>query len=170
MGEKQKFITRRFTYEGLLNYKELFRIMDFWLRDKFYDKHEKRSEEYQTPTGKQIDFEFTPWKKVTDYYKINIKIEGLITNLKEVEVEKNGQKVKMHHGRVNIKITGYLVVDYEPRWSIKGRPLLYFIRTLYDQYIYAMMTRKYYKMVIDHVNSLYNHMASYVNIEQYKMD
>src|SRR3989344_1839273 len=102
MGEKQKYIVKTFSYEGQFNYRELFRILDVWLREKFYDKWEKRNEQYMTADGMCLETEFTPWKKVTDYYKIIIKIEITGTNLKEVEVELHGKKVKMHEGKVSI--------------------------------------------------------------------
>ena len=70
MGDKHKIIAKKFTYEGLFDFKDMFRIMDVWQRDKFYDKFEKRTEQYINPDGtKHMEYEFTPWKKVTDYFK-----------------------------------------------------------------------------------------------------
>jgi len=166
MGEKQKYIVKTLSYEGLFNYREFFRILDVWLREKFFDKWEKRNEQYMTADGMCLETEFTPWKKVSDYYKIIIKIEITGTNLKEVEVEVNGKKVKMHHGRVSVKLTGYLVVDYFNLWQ---KPLLYFLRDIFDKYIYWRITKKYIDMVLDDVNSLYNHLRSYLNMEEYKV-
>lgn len=167
MGEKQKYIVKTFSYEGLLNYRELFRILDVWFREKFYDKFEKRNEQYMTPEGLCLETEFTPWKKTTDYYKIIIKVELTGTNLKEVEVDAQGKKIKMHQGRISIKLTGYLVVDYEGRW---GKPVLYFLRDMYDKYIYWRITKKYIEMVLDDVNNLYNHLRAYLNMNPYKVE
>ena len=74
MAEKHKLIDKKFGYEGYFNYRDLYRIMDVWFREKFYDKDEKFNEEYQTPSGKHIHIEFVPWKKVTDYFNMNIKV------------------------------------------------------------------------------------------------
>jgi len=170
MGEKQKYIVKTIAYDGLLNYRELFRILDVWLREKFYDKKEKRNEQYMTAEGMNIETEFIPWKKVTDYFKIMIKIEITGTGLKEVEVELHGKKTKMHQGKVSIKITGYLVVDYEvlgvSQWS---KPVLYFLRDIFDKYVYWRITKKYIEMTLDDVDSLYNHLRAYLNMEQYKV-
>ncbi len=162
MGEKQKIIKREISYEGLFDYKEFFRRMDFWLRDKFYDKWEKRSEEYVAPDGtKTMEFEFTPWKKTTHYHKIVIKIELWISGLKEVEIDVDGEKKRMNEGKMRIAFTGYLVVDYENKWE--KSPLLYFIRDLYDKFIYSYITKKYYNMAVDDVNDLINTLNTYLN-------
>ena len=166
MGEKQKYLTKSFSYEGLFNYRELFRVMDVWFREKFFDKFEKRTEQYELPDGIALDFEFTPWKKVTDYFKIIIKVELTGKGIKEVDVEINGKKTKVQEGKINVKLTGYVVVDYDGKWS---KPLLYFLRDIYDKYVYWHITKKYIHMAVDDVNSLYDHMRTYLNMAQYKV-
>ena len=167
MGEYQKLVVQKLSYEGLFNYKELFRIMDFWLRDKFYDKFEYRNEEYNTDKGKEIVTEFKPWKKVTDYYKIIIKIEFHLLDIHKVEVERNGKKVMMDEGKCEVKLTGYLIPDYE-HWWIK-KPMHYFLRDMFERFVYWYITRKYQGMVIDHVADLYHHLSTYLNVTPYKV-
>ena len=166
MGEEQKLYVKRLSYEGFFNFKEVFRTMDFWIRDKFYDKREHRYEEFKTPEGKQIELEFKPWKKVTDYYKIQIKIEMFVKGLRDVVIERNGKKVPMQHGSINIKLSGYLIVDYEHYWN--KTPLLYFIRDMFDRFVYWYITKKYMKMTIDHIDDLYYTLSTYLNINTYK--
>jgi len=166
-GEKQKFVNKAFTFEGLFSYKDFFRILDVWLRDKFYDKFEKRNEEFVKPDGsKQIDIELTPWKKTTDYYKLTMKIEIIVSNLREVEIEQDGRKIRLQRGKIDAKIGGYLYVDYEGRWAT---PVQYFIRDIFDRYVNSRITKKYYDMAIDDVTDLYNTLTSYLNMYQYKM-
>lgn len=167
MGEKQKYISKGFKFEGIFNYEEFFRIMDVWMRDKFWDKFEKRNEEFLKPDGtKQIEIEFTPWKKYTDYYKATLKIEMMVTDLKEVEIEQDGKKKKMHKGKIEWKISGYLVVDYEHRWN---REVWYFIRDVFDKFVNRRITKKYYDLLIDDCNELYNTLTAYLNMHAYKM-
>ena len=161
MGEKQKFIVKNLAYEGLLDYKHFFRIMDFWFRDKFYDKSEKLNEEFVGPQGKFMEFEFVPWKKVTDFWKIVIKVEGKISNLRPVVVNIGGKEERMHHGKVNLRVTGYLNADYKQRHN---KALSYFLRDLFDKYIYHHVTTKYYAMVVDHVTELVNVLEAYLNM------
>ena len=168
MGEKQKYIVKKISYEGFFSFREVFRIMDWWMRDKFYDKHEKKTEEQTKPTGKQLDYEFTPWKKYTDYHKGIIKIEVIAQNLKEVDVVIRGEKRRMQHGKLNIKLTGYLIVDYENLWERTA--LLTFLRDIFDKYFHWYITKKYSNMIVDHVNDLYYAVSSYLNTTQYKIE
>ncbi|PIN85897.1 hypothetical protein COV19_07440 [Candidatus Woesearchaeota archaeon CG10_big_fil_rev_8_21_14_0_10_44_13] len=167
MGEKQKYIGKSFKFEGLFNYRDFFRIMDVWLRDKFFDKYEKRNEEYVKPDGtKTVDIEFTPWKKYTDYYKAVFKIEIMISDMKEVEIEQNGQKVRLNKGKINFKVTGYLIVDYEDRWN---KALQYFIRDIFDKFVNRAITKKYHDLLITDCNDFVNTLTSYLNMNAYKL-
>ncbi|MDO8642268.1 MAG: hypothetical protein Q7R76_01600 [Candidatus Woesearchaeota archaeon] len=168
MGEKQKYIVKKISYEGYFNYRELFRILDFWQRDKFYDKREHRSEEMVTDKGKNIDLEFLPWKKYTDYFKGVFKIVITVQHMKEVEIMVRGEKRKMNHGSIDIQITGYLIVDYEGYWD--RHPLLTFIRDIFDRYFNWYITKKYINMLTDHANDLYFSLSSYLNASQYKVE
>lgn len=165
MAEKHKLIAKKFSYEGYFNYKEFFRIMDTWFREKFYDKKEDINEEYVTPEGKHLEMEFVPWKKVTDYFNIKIKIEISVDNLKEVTIKKGDKMVKTNHGKISAKIKGYLIVDYENKWQ---KPLQYFYRYLMDNYIYRHITRQYEKEVISDVNDLSTRLTNYLNITPYQ--
>ena len=171
MGEKQKLIGKSFTYEGIFVFRHMFYEMDSWLREHWYDKHEKWNEYQVMPDGsKQISFEFVPWKKYTDYFKGRLKVELMATNLRDVEVEQDGKKIKAQQGKIEAKFTGYLIVDYEwfygSRWNT---PFLYFLRDIYDKFINIRYTMKYRRMVVDHTNELAGVMMSYLNMQQYKL-
>jgi hypothetical protein len=166
-GEKRKFFMKSFSFEGLFVYKDFFRVLDVWLRDKFYDKFEKRNEEFVRPDGtKNVDVELTPWKKTTDYFKLSMKVEVLVSNMRDVEIEQNGKKVRLQKGKLDVKIGGYVTSDYEGRWD---EGAWYFIREVFDQFVYRRISKKYYDMAIDDVTDLHNTLTSYLNIYQYKM-
>ena len=169
MGDKHKIIAKKFTYEGLFDFKDMFRIMDVWQRDKFYDKFEKRIEQYTNPDGtKHMEYEFTPWKKVTDYFKFTLKIEVWGINIKDVQVTVNGKKKTVQQGRVDFKFTGYLVQDYQDVWTSEKKPIQEFIREIWDRYVTVYTTNKYEKMMVDHVNDLANTIQAYLNMHQYR--
>ncbi|HLC98810.1 MAG TPA: hypothetical protein VJC00_02280 [Candidatus Nanoarchaeia archaeon] len=171
MGEKQKLYGKSFSYEGIFVFKHMFYEMDSWLREHWYDKFEKWNEQQVKPDGtKQVAFEFVPWKKFTDYFKGTIKIEVMCTNLRDVEVEYDGQKIKAQQGKVDVKLTGYLIVDYAwfygSRWTT---PMLYFLRDLFDKFVNIRYTRKYRRVIVDNVDEISAVMQSYLNTQQYKL-
>ena len=49
-------------------------------------------------------------------------------------VYKEGVKIKINQGKVMMIFDGYLVSDYEGKW--KGKPLIYFLRTIFDKYVF----------------------------------
>ena len=164
MVEKNRIIQKQFSYTGLFRYKEFFRTLDFWLRDKFYDKKEKGSAEYRYhDNSKQIQLLFAPWKKVTDYYKITLRIEVLVREMKEVEVEIDGKKQRLNHGTVDVSLTGFLILDYDDRLEKREQPFLLFLRDMFHRYVYGYITKKYTEMVVDDLTDLENSLRSYLN-------
>lgn len=161
MSEKTKVMVKHFIYEGIFNYREFFRTMDFWLRDKFYDKKEKLNFKYITPEGSEYQLHFEPWKKVTDFYKIELMIEVLASKVKDVEVEIDGKPVKMQKGRIEVMITSWLIIDYKN--SMEKKPFHYFMRELFVRFVYKHITKKYWEMAVDEATDLEMTLRSYLN-------
>jgi len=62
------------SYEGIFNIKELYKVIDVWFRDRGYDKQEIKNWEDVSESEKQIVLEIIPYKKVSDYARIDISI------------------------------------------------------------------------------------------------
>ena len=56
-----------------------------------------------------------------------------ILGMKSIEVQRDGKKVKMNSGVVEIKFSAVLVKDYENRWE--DAPVWKFLRGVYDKYL-----------------------------------
>jgi len=166
MSEKYTVVDKlRITYEGLFNVTELYKLIDGWLRTKSYDKAELKNVEKVRPEGKFIEIELFPWKKLTDYAISQIRIRIIMTDVKEVEVEREGAKVKMNQGNVHIVFDGYLETDYENRWESK--PIFYFLRGIVDKYIYRSYLEGYKDVVRQDVNHLVTQIKSFLNLYRY---
>src|SRR3989338_5988794 len=108
MAERELIVDHvRLTYEGLFDAKELYNIIDTYFREKGYDKRELRNIEQVKPEGKYVEIEWLPWKKTTHYIRNEIWIRLVMSDVKEVEVEKEGVKVKLNQGKIQIVIDGY---------------------------------------------------------------
>lgn len=166
MAEKKIVVdTLRLSYQGLFNLNELYLIIDKWLREKGYDKFERKNFEHVYPDGKQIEVEIEPWKKFTDYAKCSIKLNMLFTGVKDVVVKKDGMKVRMNQGKCLITFMGYLETDYEHQWEQKA--FLFFLRSLFDMFIYKINTDKFEAFITEDTNHLYQTIKSYLNIQRY---
>ena len=57
----------------------------------------------------------------------------IILGMKSIEVQKEGKKVKMDTGTIEIKFKAILQKDYEGRWE--NRAIWKFLRGVYEKYI-----------------------------------
>lgn len=152
-------------YDGLFSVKDLYKIIDDWLKENFYDKVEKENIEYVTPEGKYIEMRLEPFRIATDYVQYRIFMKIIMRNVKEVEVEIDKKKHKLNKGEVRIKFDAYLETDFTGRWEQK--PVLFFIRTLIDKYIYRLYTERFENAVEKDVTGLHTAIKSFLNLYRY---
>ncbi|MBN2458289.1 hypothetical protein JXB31_04125 [Candidatus Woesearchaeota archaeon] len=149
-------------YEGIFNFNELYLLIENWVRQKGYDQNELKNFEQMLKDGRDIEIEMYPYKKTTDYHKLIIKIVIIAKKMKDVVLKKDGIDVKMNDGQLQIKFTGYLVTDYDNKWE--GKPLYWFLRLLFDKFIYRAETTRQTRIITDEIDSLYNYLRSYLNM------
>lgn len=157
----------RLSYQGIFNMNEFYLMMDKWHRERGYDKFEKKNYEHVYKDGRQIEIEIEPWKKITDYAKMSMKVTILVTGLKDIVVKKDGRDAKMQQGKLLINFMGYMDTDYENRWD--NKPYFFFLRAVFDMYVYKINQEKYEAAVAEEVQHLYNLMKSYLNMQRYSL-
>jgi hypothetical protein len=167
MSEKKLVIDQmKLTYEGIFDLNGLYRLIDGWFYQKGYDKWERKNFEQVMPTGKDIEIELLPWKKTTDYFKNIIRIRMRYTNVKDVEIEKQGVKMRLNQGKVMMIFDGYLESDYEHRWHDK--PLFFLIRTLFDKYVFKTYFTKFEKWLVNDVYDIHGRIQRFLNLYRYE--
>jgi len=155
----------RINYKGLFNMRDFYRVMDGFFKEKGYDKREVRNNEYVKPEGKHLELWLEPYKKITDYAKLIIRLQVIIQDLREVVVEREGHKKKMQKGDIQVIIDGFLETDYENRWE--GRPEYVFVRTLFDKFIYRRHTTQFEAMLVEETDELQATLKSFLNLFRY---
>ncbi len=152
-------------YNGLFDAAELYKLIDYYFRERAYTKHELRNYEHVYPSGKQVEVVTEPYRKITDYAKYVIRVTIIMSGVKEVTVEQDGKKVKINQGEVNVQIDGFLEMDYEHRWEKK--PMFYFLRTLFDQYVYKVNTERYEAGLSTECHDLKDQVKAFLNLYRY---
>ena len=152
-------------YEGLFDMAELYKLIERWFRDQNYEKKEIRNVEQVGPEGKYIELELMPWRKVSDYAKYEIKLRMFANKVKEVEIEKDGVKMKMNQGKITIFIDGYFTTDYEGKWE--SRPGLFFWRTIMDKYFYRGPLVKLESAMVEEISNLHTTLKAFLNLYRY---
>ncbi|MEA2037636.1 MAG: hypothetical protein U9O94_09065 [Nanoarchaeota archaeon] len=152
-------------YSGVLDVKGLFRLINHWFSERGFQKKEDKNHEQNMPDGKYIEYEISPWKKITDYNKYIFKIRILFEKLKKVEITKDKKPIKVDQGRVIINFDGYLEHDYGNRWDDK--PLFIFFRTLFDKFINKAYTERFEHRLTNDLHNLYNEIEKFLNTNRH---
>lgn len=166
MAERNLVIDHlKFSYEGLFNVNELYTVISSWFFEKGWDWYEKMNQEQVTPSGKQIRIIFEPWKSITDYYKIAVRIKFNLIDVKEMEVEHEGETLHLSHGVVRIIFDGYVVSDRQDQWSKK--PFYWFLSLIFDKYLFKSHFEKAETWIKSDVDDLYDKIKTYLNTFKY---
>lgn len=156
----------RLGYEGLFNASELFNVVSSWFFEKGWDWYEKMNQEQVTPKGKQVRIILEPWKSTTEYYKLFMKIKLHLIDVKEVEVEHNGENLRLNHGVVRITFDGFVGSDREGKWTSK--PLYWFLSIIFEKYFFKSHYSKLETWIKSDVDDLHHKVKNYLNVFKYQ--
>ena len=123
-----------------LNYKGIFRIDDLYstinraIEEQGYTKREKKSEETVREEGRNVYVELRPWKKITSYLTLMIKIKIIADNITETIGVVNGEKRVFQNSDLTIVFDGWILTDYKDRWGMK--PFFYFAKSMASKYLW----------------------------------
>ena len=166
MSEKTLVIDHlKLGYEGLFNPAELYNIIASFFYEKGWDWLEKMNEEVITPEGKNIRIIFEPWKNLSDYYRITVRIKLHCVNLKDVEVEHDGKVVRLTHGVIRMTFDAYVISDRLGKWS--GNPFYWLVVLLADKYFFRNHFEKAEAWINADVDDLHNKLKNYLNVFKY---
>ncbi|MEK6938513.1 MAG: hypothetical protein AABX04_05695 [Nanoarchaeota archaeon] len=155
----------KFGYEGLFNPAEVYNIISSFFFEKGYDWYEKVNEEQITPQGKQIHLILNPWKSASDYYKLIVKIQLNMIDLKEVEVEQQGQPLRLSQGVIRMTIDAYVLSDRKDKWG--ASTLHWLVMVLTEKYFFRNHLAKFETWVKSDAEDLLHKLKSYLNTNKY---
>ena len=133
--EKNLIISgRELEYKGIFNINDLYSTINKAIKEQGYEKREKKSEETVKEEGRHVYVELRPWKEVTKWLLLMIKIKIIADNVTETISVVNNEKRVFQKGDVKIIFDGWIMSDYEDRWQMK--PFFYFLKTMVNQFIW----------------------------------
>ncbi|MBI2101152.1 hypothetical protein HYT53_00935 [Candidatus Woesearchaeota archaeon] len=149
-------------YSGPIDITNFLKMIENFIWERGFDKKQDKDFEQNTANGKFIEWQISPWKWITDYTRYIIKIRVLGYDLLKTDAVIDGRKRKVDSGRVIIVIDGFVEYDLQGRWE--GRPFLYFLRTLYDNFIFKAYTERFEHMLVHDINHLVDHIEKFLNL------
>ena len=166
MAERMTIVDgEKIVYKGLFDFKELYSLIDHFLWQKGFDKRIKKNEEHISKDSKFVHVVMQPWKKISDYAKHEIKIDINVRDAKEEIREIDGIKRKFTNGIFEATFFGYLVTDYEGSWE--NRPEYFFLRTLFDKFVYRLQTQNFAGMIKTDVRQMKGEVESFLNLHRF---
>lgn len=166
MVEKKLVVDNlRLGYNGILNINDFFNKVEDWARDNGFERELKKNFEHVFPEGKKVEWIIELWKQPVDYARIVIRLRALFDNLKEIELKRHGTIALMNQADVFIIFDGYLETDFEGRWEQK--PTFFFLRAIFDKYIYKLHTEKFNVDVIQQTYDLHRKIRAFFNLYRY---
>ena len=164
MAEKDKIFSSKVKYSGIFSFQDFYRFCYDWLTDEIgllviEDKYvEKLSGD-----SKNIDIEWTGTRKVTDYFKFDVKVKFRIIGLTNVEVVQNNAKVKTNKGSVEVKLSGTLVRDYQGKFE--KTYLSKFLRSIYEKWVIPSRVEEYEDKLVGDCDEFLTQVKSYLDLE-----
>jgi hypothetical protein len=156
---------QKLTYEGIFIVRELYTVIDQFLEKKSYLRKEKTSSEIVTKTGRKIIQKYEIGKQLSDYARSVIQVNMCLEDVKDLEIKKEGMKKNVNQGKVTLILDLYLEYDFENRWE--NKPGFFFIRVLFDKYIFKPFTTNYEKMISKDYKEFKNEIMASLNLYKY---
>ena len=166
MVEREPIVEKeQITYEGLFSFKEIINLIEDWQSSKRYVPFERKSVESVRSHGKFVEYLYQQYRKPSDYIKFVIWIRLLGSDIKEKEVERDGHKIVLVEGKMQSILDAFLETDWEKRWESK--PIFYFLRAIWDKYIYAPFLSGARQEVKGDAMQLKGLLKSYLNMQRF---
>lgn len=163
MPEKEDVFSSKIKFDGLLDFTEFYKFCYNWLsEEKGFDLSEAAYKEKIKGDSKDIDIEWKGKNKVTDYFMFEIKVEFKIINLKEVEIVKDGVKVKMNKGAVEVNMKGTLTRDYNGKFEMSATQK--FMRSIYEKWIIPSRIDQYEAKIIGICDEFLSQAKAFLDI------
>ena len=108
-------------YSGLFDFDGLYAAVIDWGKNYGFMWHEiYYKHKVPRPTGAEQQFKWQLTKKVSGYLSHKIDFLVHIWDMLEVEVDVNGVKKPLTSGRIYIKISGTLIMDWQDKFTGSG--------------------------------------------------
>jgi hypothetical protein len=158
----------KLTYEGIFDLKGLYQLIGNYFYERGWDFYEKLNTEQVFSSGKMVKIEMTPFKNVTDYYQIRIRIRLMGTGIKPIDIDQEGAKIPLQDGTLRMVFDGYVKTDRYDKWE--QRPFQWFVRTLMDKYVFKAHYSKAEQWLYSDVEDLYARIKTFLNVYRHARD
>ncbi len=151
-------------YRGLIDVQDLYKLIDKWFKEHRYDKREIWNFEEVYEDGKQITLKLQPFRRISDYVRIEIRLTVTLKKLTEVIIEKKELKIKTMKGEAHFVFDTFIITDYEGHWET--RPMYYFMKVLAEKFLYKSYVDSFEDVLVKDKEDLKHEIRKFLNIQR----
>lgn len=164
MAEKDTLFSSKIKYNGILDFAEFYKFCYNWLVEEAgLSIGEDKYAEKISGDSKNIDISWSGSKKITDYFKEEVKVSFQIIGLTKIEIVKEGKKIKTNNGSVEVKIKGVLVRDYEGKFETT--PSKKFMRSIYEKWVIPSRLSEFEGKVVGDCDEFLSQAKAFLDLE-----
>lgn len=164
MAETNTIFSSSIKHTGIFDFPEFYKFCYEWLKEETGLKiKETKYEEKIQGEAKDITVEWTGERKLTDYFRFDIKIKFIIRNLTNVEINQGGAKIKTNNGSVKIEFKGILVRDYEGKFERTA--FKKFLRGIYEKWVITSRIEEFEDKISVDSDEFLSQAKAYLDLE-----
>ncbi|MBR9701752.1 hypothetical protein GOV13_02420 [Candidatus Pacearchaeota archaeon] len=164
MAEKDTIFSSEIKSKGFFNFKEFYKFCYEWIDDEInIEMSEKKYEEKLSGDSKEIIIEWEEARKFSDYFKFEMKVEFVVRNMKDVEINQGGKKVKINSGDLKVKVKGILVKDYDGKFETSA--FNKFLRSIYEKWVITARIEQFEDKIVGDCDKFLAQAKAYLVLE-----
>lgn len=165
MAEKEELVKNEIKHSGIFNLKDFYKFCYKWLTEEteLGPFAEKKYEEKIKGNKKDIEFKWEGQKKLTDYFRMDVKVDFEVLNLEKVEINQEGNKKTTNRGDLKVVAKGILVRDYDGKFESSA--FTKFLRSIYEKWVIKSRIDEYEGVVDSKVNDFLDQAKAYLDLE-----
>ncbi len=164
MAEQEEVFSSKVKYTGIFSFKDFYQFCYDWLtQDPGFSIAEEKYTEKIAGDSKNIDVEWAGKKKITDYFRFKIKAKFKIIELKNVEINQGGVKLKTNQGSVEISMKGTLERDWQGKFE-RGATQK-FLRAIYEKWIIPSRVEQFENKLISICDEFLGQAKAWLDLE-----
>ena len=164
MAEKDTIFSSSIKSSGIFSFQDFYNFCYDWLTEESGLRiSENKYAEKLSGDSKNIDIEWTGTKDITDYFRFEVKVKFNVIGLTQVEINKNGAKIKTNKGGIKIQVQGILVKDYKGKFESSA--FSKFMRDIYEKLVITSRIEQFKEKLAGTCDEFLSQTKAYLDLE-----
>lgn len=162
--EKDTVFSSMIKYSGIFTFAEFYKFCHEWLTEETgLGISEDKYEEKLSGESKNIIVEWSGNRKLTDYFRFDMKVSFAVGGLTNVEINQGGAKIRTNKGSIKLAIKGILVRDYKGKFERSA--FNKFMRGIYEKWVITSRIEEFEDKIASECDEFLSQAKAYLDLE-----